>query len=197
MAKKKTNKFLDDVVSSTIVSTYGDVVRSGSEVLNNLNSLEVIGVSPALDIALGGGFREGSCIVMTGDPKSGKTTTALHFAVKCQNVGKKVIYVNTEGRLAVQNFEGIKGLDTDKILVIESTDDRVLSAENFLNIIEYYVNNDPACLIIIDSTSSMVPKDELTGEIRTGYMYNLLNLINPNSVSNPAFCRRIWYATCI
>ena len=55
--KKKINKFEDDVVSSNVVSNYGDVVRTGSEVLNNLNSLQVIGVSPALDIALGGGLR--------------------------------------------------------------------------------------------------------------------------------------------
>ena len=33
--KKKTNKFTEDVVSSTVVSTYGDVVRTGSEVLDN------------------------------------------------------------------------------------------------------------------------------------------------------------------
>jgi len=176
--KKKTNKFVEDVVSSTVVSTYGDVVRTGSEVLSNLNNLQVIGLSPALDIALGGGLREGSCVVMTGDPKSGKTTTALCFAAKCQKLGKKIIYANTEGRLAKQNFEGIKGLDPDKILIVESTDDRVLSAEDFLNIIEYYINNDPECVIIVDSMSNMVPKVELEGEVRTGVRNSLPRLLS-------------------
>ena len=176
--KKKINKFEDDVVSSNVVSNYGDVVRTGSEVLNNLNSLQVIGVSPALDIALGGGLREGSCVVMTGDPKSGKTTTALHFAAKCQKIGKKIIYANTEGRLAKQNFEGIKGLDPEKILIVESTDDRILSAEDFLNIIEYYINNEPECLIIVDSMSNMVPRDELQGEVRTGVRNALPRLLS-------------------
>ena len=176
--KKKTNKFTEDVVSNSVVQTYGDVVRTGSEVLDNLNSLQVIGVSPALDIALGGGLREGSCVVMTGDPKSGKTTTALHFAAKCQSLGKKVIYANTEGRLAKQNFDGIKGLDPEKILIVESTDDRVLSAEDFLNIIEYYINNDPECLIIVDSVSNMVPKVELEGEVRTGVRNSLPRLLS-------------------
>jgi recombination protein RecA len=175
--KKKTNRFTEDVVSNAVVSNYGDVVRTGTEVLANLASLNVIGVSPALDIALGGGFREGSCVVMTGDPKSGKTTTALHFAAKCQAIGKKVIYINTEGRLAVQNFEGVKGLEADKILVVETTDDAILSAEDFLNIIEYYINNDPECLIIIDSTSNMVPRDELEGEVRTGVRNALPRLL--------------------
>jgi recombination protein RecA len=180
MSKKKggSTKFAEDSVSSSIISKYGDVVRSGTEVLESINSLEVIGVSPALDIALGGGLREGSVIVMTGDPKSGKTTTALHFASKCQAIGKRVIYVNTEGRLSRQNFDGIKGLDPEAILIIESTDDRILSAEDFLNIIEYYINNDSGCLIIADSLSNMVPACELEGEVRTGVRNALPRLLS-------------------
>jgi len=178
MAKKKVIKFKDDPISSAVVSQYGDVVRSGTEVLENIKSLEVLSVSPSLDIALGGGVREGSCVVMSGDPKTGKTTTALHFAGKCQQRGKKVIYVNTEGRLAVQNFEGIKSLAPEDIVVIESTDDRVLTAEDFLSIIEYYINNDPECVIIVDSVSSMVPKDELEGQIRTGVRNALPRLLS-------------------
>jgi recombination protein RecA len=176
--KKSNTKFSEDSVSSSIVSKYGDVVRSGTEVLESINSLNVIGVSPALDIALGGGIREGSVVVMTGDPKSGKTTTALHFAAKCQKANKRVIYVNTEGRLSKQNFDGIKGLQPDNILIIESTDERVLTAEDFLNIVEYYINNDPGCLIIADSLSNMVPACELEGEVRTGVRNALPRLLS-------------------
>jgi recombination protein RecA len=178
--KKKvvSNKFTEDMITSGVISKYGDVVRSGTEVLENINSLEVIGLSPALDIALGGGLREGSVVVMTGDPKSGKTTTALHFAAKCQAQNKKVIYVNTEGRLSKQNFEGIKGLNADKILIVESTNDRILTAEDFLNITEYYINNDPGCLIITDSLSNMVPACELEGEVRTGVRNALPRLLS-------------------
>lgn len=175
---KKPSKFTEDAVSNTIVSKYGDVVRSGTEVLANINNLQVIGLSPALDIALGGGLREGSVVVMTGDPKSGKTTTALHFAAKCQKKGKRVIYLNTEGRLSKHNFDGIKDLKADDILIVESTDERVLSAEDFLNIIEYYINNDPGCLIIADSLSNMVPAVELEGEVRTGVRNALPRLLS-------------------
>jgi recombination protein RecA len=178
--KKKSGpeKFSQDSVTSSLLNKYGDIIRSGTEVLESINQLEVIGVSPALDIALGGGIREGSVVVMTGDPKSGKSTTALHFAAKCQKKNKKVIYINTEGRLAKQNFEGIKGLDSDKILIVESTDDRILTAEDFLNIIEYYINNDPNCLIIADSLSNMVPAQELEGEVRTGVRNALPRLLS-------------------
>lgn len=173
-----SSKFGADLVSSSVVSKYGDVVRTGTEVLEAINSLNTIGVSPALDMALGGGLREGSVVVMTGDPKSGKTTTALHFAAKCQKLGKRVIYVNTEGRLSRQNFDGIKGLNSDDILIVESTDERILSAEDFLNIIEYYINNDPGCLIICDSLSNMVPSVELDGEVRTGVRNALPRLLS-------------------
>jgi recombination protein RecA len=182
--KKAPSKFAEDEISNSIISKYGDVVRSGTEVLESINSLSVISLSPALDIALGGGLREGSVVVMTGDPKSGKTTTALHFASRCQSLGKKVIYINTEGRLSKQNFEGIKGLQSDSILIVESTNERVLSAEDFLNIIEYYINNDPGCLIIVDSLSNMVPACELEGEVRTGVRNALPRLLS-------MFCKRI------
>ena len=46
--KKTANKFDTDVVSNSVVSKYGDVVSTGTEVLESINSLEVIGVSPAL-----------------------------------------------------------------------------------------------------------------------------------------------------
>ena len=170
--------FTDDLVTGAVSKKYGEVVKTGTQVLENINSLQTIGVSPALDMALGGGLREGSVVVMTGDPKSGKTTTALYFAAKCQKRDKRVIYVNTEGRLSKQNFEGIKGLDPDKILIVESTDERVLSAEDFLNIIEYYINNDPGCLIICDSLSNMVPQVELDGEVRTGVRNALPRLLS-------------------
>jgi recombination protein RecA len=181
MKTKKKNsqeKFAQDLVTSSLLNKYGDIIKSGTEVLENINQLEVISISPALDIALGGGLREGSVVVMTGDPKSGKSTTALHFASKCQKKNKKVVYINTEGRLAKQNFEGIKGLDADKILIVESTDDRILTAEDFLNIIEYYINNDPGCLIIADSLSNMVPSQELEGEVRTGVRNALPRLLS-------------------
>jgi RecA/RadA recombinase len=179
MSKKKfSSKFAEDMVSNDVINKYGDVVRSGTEVLDNINTLKVIGISPALDIALGGGLREGSVVVMTGDPKSGKTTTALHFAAKCQKDNRKIIYVNTEGRLSKQNFDGIKGLNPDSILIVESTNERVLSAQDFLNIIEKYVNNDAGSLIIVDSLSNMVPSDELEGEIRTGVRNALPRLLS-------------------
>ena len=180
MAKKKAkNKFDDDIVSNQIIGKYGDIVEKGSKVLADLQNFKTIGISPALDLALGGGLREGSVVVMTGDPKTGKTTTSLYFAAKAQAAGKNVIYFNTEGRLTKENFTGIKGLDADKIKIIQATDNKpVVSAEEFLNSLELYVKNQPDFVAIIDSVSNMVPQDELDGEVRTGVRAQLPRLLS-------------------
>lgn len=180
MGKKKvSHEFKDDVVSNQINKKYGNIIESGSEVLASLENFETIGISPALDIALGGGLREGSCVVMTGDPKTGKTTTALYFAAKAQKKGKNVFYLNTEGRLTKENFRGIKGLDTDAIKIVQATDAKPLvSAEDYLNTLETLIKNTPELVAIVDSTSNMVPQDELDGEIRTGVRNALPRLLS-------------------
>jgi len=181
MGKKKSCKveFADDPVSNQINKKYGDIIESGSKVLETLENFETIGISPALDIALGGGLREGSCVVMTGDPKTGKTTTALYFAAKAQKRGKNVFYFNTEGRLTKENFKGIKDLDIDSIKIVQATDSKPLvSAEDYLNSLETLIKNIPDLVAIVDSTSSMVPLDELEGEIRTGVRNALPRLLS-------------------
>ncbi len=180
MAKKKAkNKFEDDIVSNQIISKYGDIVEQGTKVLADLQKFDTIGISPALDLALGGGLREGSVVVMTGDPKTGKTTTSLYFAAKAQAAGKNVYYFNTEGRLTKENFTGIKGLDASKIKIVQATDNQpVVSAETFLNAIETYVKNTPDFVAIIDSVSNMVPQDELDGEVRGGVRAQLPRLLS-------------------
>ena len=118
MSKNKNTKF-DDPVTKEVIKKYGHVVRAGIDVFEESSNLKVISVSPALDVALGGGIREGSWVIFTGEPKTGKTTTALHFAANCQkeeNGSRPVIFINAEGRLKSMNLGGVKGLDIDNRL---------------------------------------------------------------------------------
>ena len=167
----------DDKVANGQMEFYGNVIKSGSAVLETLGSFKMLSVSPVMDIALGGGIREGTVVNITGDPKVGKTTTALHFAAKCQNAGKKVVFVNTEGRLEMKNFLGIKGLNIEDIRVVESDGDSKLSAEDFLNIIEGFIREQPDVVIIVDSLSVLVPREELNGEVRGGVRNQLPRLL--------------------
>ena len=185
MAKTKKINNDDTVFSNDFLEKYGKIIENGEKVLRDIMELKVISISPALDLALGGGLREGSMTIMTGDPKSGKSTTALYFAAKCQAIGKNVMYFNTEGRITKENFIGIKGLDPSKIYVFQSTDEEPLvSAEKYLNALEHAIKNVPNLVAIIDSVSNMVPKEELDGEIRSGVRNALPRLLS-------MFCKRI------
>ena len=66
MAKKKSNKFKDDTVSNQIISKYGGIIQGGEEVLEKLETFDTLSISPSLDIALGGGIREGNCVIIGG-----------------------------------------------------------------------------------------------------------------------------------
>ena len=64
-------------MTTDLIKEYGDVIHDASYITDN--KLDIISVSPKLDIALGGGVPEGSMFVMTGPEKIGKTVTALTF----------------------------------------------------------------------------------------------------------------------
>ena len=167
-----------DGIKGVLLNKYGSIIESGTEVLEQLKHLSVLSISPAIDLALGGGLREGQVVVMTGDPKTGKTTTALYAAAKAQAQGKKVYYVSTEGRLSKHNFTGIKGLDVDAIEIVQTTDNTpMISAETYLNVMERLIKEEENLFLICDSTSNMVPQDELDGDIRTGVRNALPRLL--------------------
>lgn len=160
MAKKNSNpEYL-----KKIIKDYGQIIKSGTDVLEEKSSYKVISVSPAIDLALGGGIREGCWLTLTGDPKSGKTTTAMQIAANCQKEGRKVIYLDAEGRLKDMNFE-VPELDPEMMTVI-APEDKPLPAEDFLDI-AYKMLSHPdfhEAVLIIDSISSLIPAKELDGD---------------------------------
>ena len=156
-----------DYLKKTI-KEYGHIVKSGEDVLKEKSDYGVISIGPAIDLALGGGVREGCWLTLTGDPKSGKTTTSLQIAANCQNEGRNVIYLDVEGRMKDMNFQ-IDGLDPSKMLVI-APEDKPLSAEVFLQT-AYDMMSHPdnhKAVLIIDSISSLIPEKELVGDFSPG-----------------------------
>ena len=169
-----------EALKKQIKKKYGEVIRSGADVFEEIKDLKVIPVSPALDYALGGGIREGSWVKVTGDPKTGKTTTALQFAANCQKEeygSRPIYYVNVEGRLNRNNLEGVNGLDVEKIEVIESPAE-TLSAEKYLSIIKDIVMETPGAVIILDSVSSLIAQRDLDEEVRGDYRPGLQKILS-------------------
>ena len=162
-AREKKPEYL-----AKIIKEYGNIISIGLEVLEEKKGYKVISVSPAIDIALGGGIKEGSWVTLTGDPKSGKTTTAMQIAANCQKEGRPVIYLDAEGRLKDMNFE-VQDLDPSKMKVVHP-DDKPLPAEDFLKT-AHKLMSDPefyGAVLIIDSISSLIPQKELDGDFTPG-----------------------------
>jgi recombination protein RecA len=161
------NKLAEDVTK-----TFGDdVILSGNALVDQ--KVLTIPVSPALDIVLNGGIPEGSFVVLTGQPKCGKTTTSLDFAATAQRSeyqGKlkdtrEVYYLNIEGRLKKRDLEGIPGLNLSKFHIIGSQQGKILHAEEYLQIGERIINEVPGCVLIIDSYSALCTEAEITSDM--------------------------------
>jgi recombination protein RecA len=155
-----------------VVKSFGDdIILTGNAIVDKKSV--VIPVSPSLDIILNGGIPEGSFVVLTGQPKCGKTTTSLDFAATAQKPEYKgdlkdpreVYYLNIEGRLKKRDLEGIPGLNLDRFHVIGSQQGKILHAEEYLQIAEKIINEIPGSLLIIDSYSALCTEAEITSDM--------------------------------
>lgn len=117
----------------------------------------IIPVSPRLDVLLNGGLQAGSWMNIIGKPKKGKTTTVLRMAKVAQDAGYFVIYNNVEHRLKDMNLKGCAGLDLspNKFRRIQSTREKTLTNQDFLNMNEDILRNTEKVICIFDSISAL------------------------------------------
>lgn len=167
----------------SIMKQYGEGIAVNADFIVD-KPQKIVSLSPVLDIALSGGVPEGVIVLCSGKPKCGKSTTSLHFGSKCQALGKTVFYLDVEGRLSKKNITGIPNLDRDKFIVIQSTKEKILSAQDFLSIAENIITSVPDCLLIIDSASALCDSSERTDEITA-------QTRNKGPKLMASFCRRI------
>ena len=159
-------------IKTEVKKDFGDdIILSGNSIVDR--KIVVIPVSPALDMVLSGGIPEGSFVVLTGQPKCGKTVTSLDFAATAQRpeyqgaskTPREVYYLNIEGRIKKRDLEGIKGLDLERFHVIGSQQGKILHAEEYLQIAEKIINQEPGCVLIIDSYSALCTEAEITSDM--------------------------------
>ena len=155
-----------------VTKNFGDdIILTGNAIVDKKSI--IIPVSPSLDIVLNGGIPEGSFVVLTGQPKCGKTTTSLDFAATAQKPeyqgelksAREVYYLNIEGRLKKRDLEGIPGLDLERFHIIGSQQGKILHAEEYLQIAERIINEVPGCILIIDSYSALCTEAEITSDM--------------------------------
>ena len=77
MAKKKIEEKAD--VSDAVIKDikkkyekYGEVIKTGEQIIEKRSSQKVLGISPIIDLTLKGGIKEGTWLMLSGAPKCGK-----------------------------------------------------------------------------------------------------------------------------
>jgi RecA/RadA recombinase len=156
-------------MDAKLVKQFGKKAFITGDKLTSSDSL--IPISPRLNIIVGGGIPGGSFVNISGDPKVGKTVTALTIAKNAIAQDRPVYYFNIEGRLKVRDLAGIDGLDRSKITVVRSYRDeetgkvRILTAEEYLQIAEHYIHNVYGSVLIFDSVSQLACEEELDCDI--------------------------------
>lgn len=160
-------------IQDNVKKKFGDgIMLSANSIVDQ--ELITIPVGPSLDLVLNGGIPEGSFVIFTGHPKCGKTTTSLYFAATAQKPeygygdfadGRNVYYLNIEGRLKKRDLEGIPHINLDKFNIIGSQQGKILHAEEYLQIAERIINEEPGSVIIIDSYSALCTEAEITSDM--------------------------------
>lgn len=168
MAKDK------DAALRKLKKDMGECIVKASEIYEEKSNLKNLSVSPALDFALNGGIQEGTWTIITGKSKTGKTSSVLQICANAQKDGRKIIYFDGEGRIKAYNLVGIEGLDLDAMEMVRAPENKILSAEEALTILETLIQHpdNTGAVVVIDSVSSLIPRRDIEtmvdGERRPG-----------------------------
>ncbi len=173
MAKKKEEKKEEKKTSKVktldekFEKQFGEgVIVTGDYIVNAPQV--IVPISPMMDTMLGGGIPFGSFVIPTGPPKSGKTSMALNMAANALSIPtewgnpRRLHFFNIEGRLNKRDLLGIHNmkqhLDDGIVKVYTSRPGRILTAENYLEMGEAYINEEPGSIFIFDSFSQLCSK---------------------------------------
>jgi recombination protein RecA len=199
MAKKKSKNEAETVTTTTVEADihkeFGEgILVSGNCIIDSPTT--IIPFGPKHDLILNGGIPEGSMVLITGPPKVGKTTAALSFAANAQKPqyrcdlntrpNRRVHIASVEGRLKSRDLTGIQGLQTGEndLTIIKSVLGHILTAEEFLDIVERLINANPGDIFIIDSFSALCTSERFAAKIGDRFRDN-----TPLLLAN--FCKRI------
>lgn len=152
-------------LEKNIAKKFGINFLDGSYIRNNRKIL--IPTTPSLDISLKGGVPEGSWNLISGRPKTGKTTLALQIAANAQAMGRHVYYLNIEHRFDFKNLSTVRHFQTtpDLFTLIQSQKEKILSSEDMLNIGCEIAASHENAVMIFDSISSLCSAKELASEM--------------------------------
>ncbi len=164
MAKRKP-KIADESLNAFLTRIHGEGIMATADKVLPPRSRDVLNTPLSLDIALSGGIPDGTICLITGKPKSGKTTLCLELLRNAQLLNRPSFYINIEKRCTPALLSTIKGLDPAKLQVIPHQIDKLLTAEDYLNIIERIAKTQKKAVVVIDSIAALSTMTEQEEEI--------------------------------
>lgn len=117
----------------------------------------------ALDLALGvGGLPRGRMTEIFGPEGVGKTTLCYSLMAEAQRAGGSVAFIDTEHAADAAYAErcGVNLSSGDGLLVLQPS-----SGEQAFGLVEALVMSGGIDLVIVDSMATLVPEEELKGEL--------------------------------
>lgn len=165
MAKRKS-KIEDESLDAFLIRMHGKGIMATADNALPMKVRDILNTPLSLDIALSGGIPDGTICLITGKPKSGKTTLCLELLRNAQILGRPTFYINIEKRCTPSLLSTIQGLDPSKLQVIPHQIDKPLTAEDYLNIIERICKTQKKAVVVIDSIaalSTMTEQEEQIG----------------------------------
>jgi len=164
MAKRKP-KIEDENLDVFLTRMHGEGIIATADKALPPQSRELLHTPLSLDIALSGGIPDGTICLITGKPKSGKTTLCLEILRNAQTEDRPTFYINIEKRCTPALLDTIQGLDPAKLQVVPHKVEKALTAEDYLNIIERIAKTQHRAVVVIDSIAALSTMTEQEADI--------------------------------
>ncbi len=164
MAKKKP-KIEEENLDAFLTRIHGEGIIAMADKALPPQSRELLHTPLSLDIALSGGIPDGTICLITGKPKSGKTTLCLEILRNAQTENRPTFYINIEKRCTPALLDTIQGLDPSKLQVVPHKVEKALTAEDYLNIIERIAKTQNRAVVVIDSIAALSTMTEQEADI--------------------------------
>lgn len=182
MVKKKTKKDESittlDIAKENIKKEYGNVLKKMSDI-GKLVVPTVSTGSLGLDVALGrGGLARGRVYEIYGPPSGGKTSLAISTIVEAQKRNLRCLFVDIEHAADTELFENM-GVDTEALETITTGEDyAIIDGEDYIKIAEGLIKSGGIDLVVFDSITALLPKQESEADIDADFYALLARLMS-------------------
>lgn len=144
-------------LNSKYTSEYGGGIISRSGEVQDVETIS--SGSLVLDSLLGGGIAKGRIVSIEGPEGSGKSSIALTVAGNVQKEGGNVLYVDAEYALDPK-YAQVLGVNMEDLAIAQPD-----HLEQAFNLMMDIIPTGVIDLIVVDSTSSLQPEQEFSGDM--------------------------------